>query len=218
MPGLEPGRDAAIVARELARLAAKWTQVLVAITPPPGEDSQAETFEEIVAFAHFLLHSRWRSLGCQMSPVQARQLRECVLKEARGALPAKDPRAIQNVGDPESKDGVLEQALETYSARRVSPEVYERFCQSTGLSSTCLVGQGINLASVFFHLSIFAILAGGDDASFAQRQSLLQATQECKDHLLKLIDSKLLPAIVPAELKAGELEGPSPPQLAHSGN
>jgi hypothetical protein len=211
-----------MVAREVARLAAKWTQVLVAITPPAGEDSQAETFEEIVAFAHFLLHSRWRSLGCRMSPVQARQLREWVLKEVREALPAKDLRAIKNGGGPEippePKAEVLEQALETYSARRVSPEVYERFCQSTGLSSTCLVGQGINLASVFFHLSIFAILAGGDDVTFAQRQSLLQATQECKDHLLKLIDSKLLPAIVPAELKPGQLEGPSPPQLAHSGN
>jgi hypothetical protein len=211
-----------MVARELARLAAKWTQVLVAIASPPGEDRQAETFEEIVAFAHFLLHSRWRSLGCPLSPVQARQLRECVVREARGALPAKGLRAIQNGRDteipPESKAGVLEQALETYSARRVSPEVYERFCQTTGLSSTCLVGQGINLASVFFHLSIFAILAGGDDASFAQRQSLLQATQECKDHLLKLIDAKLLPASVPAEFKQGQLEGPSPPQLAHSGN
>ena len=66
---------------------------------------------------------------------------------------------------------------------RLTKEMFEQFCQCTGLGTDVLVGKGKNLASLVFYIATHAVLSARGLPTREEVLRLLRAAGACSRHM-----------------------------------
>jgi len=74
---------------------------------------------------------------------------------------------------------------------RLTREMFEQFCQCTGLGSDVLVGKGENLASLVFYIAVHGVLSADGLPTREEVLKLLRTAGACRTHFQKKISDWL---------------------------
>jgi hypothetical protein len=69
---------------------------------------------------------------------------------------------------------------------KASEALFRDFCALTGLASSELAGEGVNLASLLFYYAIFSLVTRSHPLERDGQNALLAACRRCKEHFLQL--------------------------------
>jgi hypothetical protein len=200
------------VARELSRNGLAWAKTLVVCVTrlnrlpvprdgasDPKKEIQRELFEEILAYGFSQLKMQATATGMPDAEDWVRLVRqECESLRIRMTWRRKGSRprlsGPARAGDGSSVTKALEKAGEDpTNTKQITREMFEQFCQVTGLSSNVLVGKGGNLAAIIFYIAVHGVWSHYTTLNREQAQELLRAAQQCHEHLDKAVARWLNP-------------------------
>jgi hypothetical protein len=205
------------VARELCAQALAWAKTLFVCVnrfnhlpakakgaAEPHPVIQKELFEEILAYTYARLKMQAAAAGMAQAEDWVRVVRqECEAlkirmtwrrKKLRTGLPAPGDGG-RHLSLPEAGDSASEDPA---SPKEITREMFEQFCQVTGLSSNVLVGKGENLAALVFYISVHGVWSHYTTLNREQVHELLRAAQKCHEHLDKAVARWLDPETKPS--------------------
>jgi hypothetical protein len=184
-----------------------------------GDDSAArglledEMFVEVLAYGLRLLEMRLAAPNLAEGDGLASLVRlECrvLVNQASWCqrnryrrLPSTDPALI----DSRYAELYPLRSAEGAGGARLTKEMFEQFCQCTGLGSDVLVGKGENLATLVFYIAVHGVLSARGLPTREEVLRLLRAAGKCGTHLQralsKWLDAKPSAKAFPADKGSG---------------
>jgi len=180
------GQQAAMgaqAARKVFVLARRWAGLLAGVNLGTRE---VDVADEIIIYSMYrlVLGAHRENRADRLAFLKGAREELCKLRREAWGGAASEP--ISFGADEAAEPGYLQR----YGARRgeaLTPEVFEQFKLSTGIGSSVLVGNGGNLASLVFYLSVHTVLSQRSPLTRAQVGSMLKLAQQCRLDVEKLV-------------------------------
>lgn len=181
--------QAATLAASLHRAAAAWTRTFLASTGQPNPDLADALCRETLAFGLVLLESRLAA----SDPAQAAEFLGAVRREV-WTLHARRTRRVRRPELPDATGEATEFGRKWLARTtggdgefQITGEMFDEFCEFTGLASRELVGSGENLAALVFYIVIHGRVFASSAVPREQRLWLVRATRDCRLFLDKAL-------------------------------
>ncbi len=174
------------LAEKLCRAALAWVKTFQVCAATDSAALREAVFEETSAYGLCLLELRLSPANPDAAEAFLAKIRyECAAIQGRwkGRVRGgrKQLRPPQLPGEP----AAFVMQYQKYSAPgsepfRMTDDLFQDFCQTTGLGSNVLVGKGPNLATLVFYIVLHGLFAANGDLSREQKNHLLRAAKSCR--------------------------------------
>lgn len=201
----------AVAARRLAKricaTAFAWTRTFSICVGRSSSGLEDEVLEEVLAYALCLLDLRLASAPAESTATFSERVRcacralKAELRHRRSARQARlpAPASASDEATPQFSRQYLAWAEGNGGRAKFTPEMFEEFCRTTGLSSNVLVGGGENLATLVFYLVLHGLFSQAGPLSRRQGAELLRAARQCRGQLNTMLARELSDAPVAPE-------------------
>lgn len=184
------------LAAKLCRAALAWGKTFQACADAPHAVCREQVCEETLAYSLCLLELRLGPPSAEAFHFLAEVRRECQEQFAQWQHLARTSRKQLSPPPPAQEQAGFANQYLMYAGRdsgafRITEPMFQDFCEMTGLSSTCLVGTGPNLAALVFYIVLHGVFTAHRPISRERKRVLLGAAKSCRAFFEDLLDQWL---------------------------
>lgn len=162
---------------------------------PSAESHEVENelFVEVLSYSLSLLEMRLsKSRSGASNSFVAAVRRECGVMMGQGdhgtqTRSCRPPDARPSLGGSAYDQLILCKGARYRGRLRLTKEVFDQFCECTGLGSDVLVGSGENLASIIFYVTLHGMLSCHARLTREAVQRMLRIAADCRKHFQRTI-------------------------------
>lgn len=200
------------LAEKLCRAALAWVKTFQVCTATDSAALPEAVFEETAAYGMCLLELRLSPANAAGAEAFLANLRhECAAIKGRWQGRVRGGRRQLRPPQLPGEPAAFVMQYQKYSAPgsepfRMTDDLFQDFCQITGLGSNVLVGKGPNLATLVFYIVLHGLFSANGDLSREQKNHLLRAAKSCHNFFEEEITRWLArsePGRFPAALPPG---------------